>query len=1019
VGTPSGRSVRFTRAAATAIAVALFSSAPVFADTFTWNNSTTGTNSWNLASNWINNSRPVSSNTADILFAQTAASRTSPVQDIANPLTLRSLWFYDNPYTLTGNGLTFDGALAAIYNYTTTSISNSITLNSTTSYEGSGNLTITNNSTIVGAGGFIKNGSGTVTINTFTLYAGATDVNAGQISFGHTQALLSTTVNLNVDNGLALNGYTAVIGNIAGSGSLNLGTANISVGGNNSSQTYSGPISATTGSIDKRGSGTWTLSGANSTFPKFLVTGGRTVLSGGSLTLTSTGGINRALNVGVIGVGHLSVEAGAVLNTLAGGAGYAQIKGTSSVASTLTVTGPGSRWDGWRIDIGGSATSPGRVVADSGGIINASDIFVGNPDGLLVQNGSLVSVNRLEVNNAAADTFPTVALRSNGQTFAAETILSTPTSSIDIDRSTLTTGMLTSSLGNGSITLRNPAGSGSAMVISGTGASATYSGSIKGSGGITKNGGSTQTLSGQNNYTGPTIVNNGVLVMSNGSSASYTATGPGELQLNFSDFGHSSFRVSGGGTIHYPTNVMGGFLRGSDGTHDIREVASFNGTTFGADTALTPPNPIQLNNVTNSGALTSSGTIRWDGGGNASAGRFTVDGETLVSSFENNGVMTIRRHGFLINSDTNLVSGGGSEITIEGQGQIFLQGGTTLDLRGSLLVNNGTVGGTTNVYFGALAAGVGSFDKVIVHPGGAYTPGVTLANMPAPTPTLMGMIAPLDPDQSAASPVDLRADTIATVSTFDRALSLSGAMSAPDKTLTKQGGGLLALGRLRAGELLIDDGAVQILAAGAGAGANTLNTLRLSSATKLDLTDNKLIVTAGDVGTFDGVQYTGLTGLIASASNGGAWDGSGITSSMPDAAIGLTSLAIATADQAGLEKFGGVGVAGTDVLILYTYAGDANLDGFISGDDYSTIDFNVGTRADGWYNGDFNYDGIISGDDYSTIDFNYAAQGAPFPTSAAAASVTAVPEPILAPVIVLLAPLARRRRRRQRANTGQ
>ncbi|MEA2736501.1 MAG: hypothetical protein QOE14_2952, partial [Humisphaera sp.] len=59
------------------------------------------------------------------------------------------------------------------------------------------------------------------------------------------------------------------------------------------------------------------------------------------------------------------------------------------------------------------------------------------------------------------------------------------------------------------------------------------------------------------------------------------------------------------------------------------------------------------------------------------------------------------------------------------------------------------------------------------------------------------------------------------------------------------------------------------------------------------------------------------------------------------------------------------------------------------------------------------------GDDYSTIDFNYAAQGAPFPTSAAAASVTAVPEPILAPLIVLLAPLARRRRRRQRANTGQ
>ncbi|MEA2707869.1 MAG: hypothetical protein QOF78_470, partial [Phycisphaerales bacterium] len=69
-----------------------------------------------------------------------------------------------------------------------------------------------------------------------------------------------------------------------------------------------------------------------------------------------------------------------------------------------------------------------------------------------------------------------------------------------------------------------------------------------------------------------------------------------------------------------------------------------------------------------------------------------------------------------------------------------------------------------------------------------------------------------------------------------------------------------------------------------------------------------------------------------------------------------------------------------DIVVMYTYSGDANLDGFISGDDYSTIDFHVGTGAIGWFNGDFNYDGIISGDDYSTIDFNFAAQGLPIPT---------------------------------------
>jgi hypothetical protein len=64
--------------------------------------------------------------------------------------------------------------------------------------------------------------------------------------------------------------------------------------------------------------------------------------------------------------------------------------------------------------------------------------------------------------------------------------------------------------------------------------------------------------------------------------------------------------------------------------------------------------------------------------------------------------------------------------------------------------------------------------------------------------------------------------------------------------------------------------------------------------------------------------------------------------------------------------------------VKYTYAGDANLDGIVSGDDYSAIDFNVLVPgASGWFNGDFNYDGIISGDDYSAIDFAILAQGAP------------------------------------------
>ena len=66
------------------------------------------------------------------------------------------------------------------------------------------------------------------------------------------------------------------------------------------------------------------------------------------------------------------------------------------------------------------------------------------------------------------------------------------------------------------------------------------------------------------------------------------------------------------------------------------------------------------------------------------------------------------------------------------------------------------------------------------------------------------------------------------------------------------------------------------------------------------------------------------------------------------------------------------------VLIKYTYVGDANLDGLISADDYSALEFHVGVPgSSGWYNGDLNFDRIIWADDYSAIDFNLVAQGAP------------------------------------------
>jgi hypothetical protein len=144
---------------------------------------------------------------------------------------------------------------------------------------------------------------------------------------------------------------------------------------------------------------------------------------------------------------------------------------------------------------------------------------------------------------------------------------------------------------------------------------------------------------------------------------------------------------------------------------------------------------------------------------------------------------------------------------------------------------------------------------------------------------------------------------------------------------------------------------------------------------------------------------------------------------MADAPSGLTTIGVARAavvlgiDLAEQTTWNGETVTGADVLAMYTYAGDANLDGVIDGGDYGTIDnFVQLPNADGYFNGDFNYDGVVDGGDYGVIDNNIQAQGAALGSSGAifSSAVTAVPEPTACGFAILIAAplLARRRRRR-------
>jgi hypothetical protein len=249
--------------------------------------------------------------------------------------------------------------------------------------------------------------------------------------------------------------------------------------------------------------------------------------------------------------------------------------------------------------------------------------------------------------------------------------------------------------------------------------------------------------------------------------------------------------------------------------------------------------------------------------------------------------------------------------------------------------------------------------------------------------------------------------------------------------VTVQAGRTLSTAHLRQGNAQIN-GIVNIRPNGGAAGVSRLATLAVGPSGKLDLANNSLVLNNGTgPGTWNGSNYTGVSGMIRSGRNGGGWDGNaGIVTSQTSATTSnFTSLGIATAAQAktiastATAVWAGQTVTGTETLVMYTYGGDANLDGKINVDDYGRIDSNIGLGTAGWYNGDFNYDGKVNVDDYGVIDSNIGIQGAPFFTAGGGAAlafggVTAVPEPVGLASVVLLAGtslmLSRRRHRHQR-----
>ncbi|MCY2954747.1 MAG: PEP-CTERM sorting domain-containing protein [Planctomycetota bacterium] len=129
----------------------------------------------------------------------------------------------------------------------------------------------------------------------------------------------------------------------------------------------------------------------------------------------------------------------------------------------------------------------------------------------------------------------------------------------------------------------------------------------------------------------------------------------------------------------------------------------------------------------------------------------------------------------------------------------------------------------------------------------------------------------------------------------------------------------------------------------------------------------------------DDARYSLIADQIKAACDK-KWDARGITSTAAkDDANGFTGLALlynARLDGPEIYYMDGYRTYPGDVLVKYTWNGDANLDGIINADDYFLVDSGFISQRGTYQHGDFNYDGIVNADDYFLIDSAYIAQSA-------------------------------------------
>ncbi len=653
-------------------------------------------------------------------------------------LTLSSTNTYSGGTTITGSGaINISGDLNLGSASAPINLNNGILIISG-SFSTARDITLTNQGTIdtaeilacsgslTGTGGVIKQGSGIFRLDGINNnYSGTTIVNSGIFRAGALNALSSYSgIELSSGTILDLNGYCNVIGNLSGSGSLNLGGETLTLGGNHLSAEFAGEINGD-GGIIKRGRGVLTFSGSNYYNGTTNIYGGG--LKAGSLNAfspNSTIGLSKGTVLDLNGystvIGNLcgggNVSLGDATLTVGGNQQAATFAGAIDGSGGITKIGAGC------LKLSGLNAYSGMTVINEGTLAAGSINTFSPLSEVNLSNASDAILNLSGFNNTIANLSGggilggNVCLGSGTLTFGDSNItgyLGAISGSGGITKQGLGTVILYGSnntyngittINNGAIqaggvnvfakgsevviasgallelndysnTIGNLSGNGHLSLSEGTltlgnSDSRSYSGSISGKGGIIKEGSGIFTLTGTNNtYSGTTTINGGVLRVGGegafSSSSSLLINPNGIFELNH--YNTTVANLSGAGSVSLDAASL---TLGNAGN------STFSGTFFGSGQVVKQ----------------GTGTLILSGINNTYSGATVINEGTILSnranSFSPNSAVVLG------NADgvaLDLGSNDNTVLSISGGGEVLLGAGTLTLGDGTNTIYSGTI----------------------------------------------------------------------------------------------------------------------------------------------------------------------------------------------------------------------------------------------------------------------------------------------------------------------------------------